>query len=492
MSPATLSDFEGLVIVDESTSESAVSVRDVAVARSMADMEAAEPGTLVVVDPAFDIDAASYRFDLALRTLPDGVAAVVTYAERWTVPSITASRIARDRGIALGHLAGRVDAVSVARHLQTLLGEGGRAGLGALDFVTGEVEKAADIEAIPELLESCARHLGTTFTITDNADPPQALPLRVGGHVRRYLEFEEDGRALVKSAAAQIARRLEELYEADYEARELPEVTRSELFNEILLSDAATGADAVNRLRHSDFPIDGSHLAIRVDCHEPLPPPSTMRSVARCQARVAEILLNAMRDRIGQWTQAGTMNSILLISTLERAHSDMVSADLDRSLHRAIVDAELVFPGLRIHVGMGTPQLGAPGFRASVAEATTAVRTARARGRLNEIEQFDRLGLGRALVRWAEIDGVRPVIDEIMQPLLRQPPRQARESIATLRAYLDAGRNVTQTAEVLHLHRNTVHYRLDRITNLLSVNIDDPDDRLLLELSCRVVEAEVL
>lgn len=471
-------------------------VTQVVALRSLDNVAGLAAGTVVVLDPDFSLDSRSYRFDLALRSLPVGVAAIIVHTDAWEEPSLTAARLADDRKIALGQLRPDEDVVSLALFAQSLLGTAGYDRIGALDLVTTEVEQCLEIEQIPPLLEACGRHLGTTLRIVDgessDGESPDVLSLRRAGLVKNYLEAAGKQTPIVKSAIAQVARCIEALYEADYEARSLPEITRSELFNEILLSDASTGADAVNRLRRSEFPVDGSHFAVRIDCHEPLPHPASLQATTRCQARIAEIFVESLRQRPGQWTRAGTGNSILIISTLERAHSDLVGVDAAGTLNSAITQATRQFPGLRLHVGMGTPHLGAAGFRSSVSEAATAVRSARTMGNANQVEQFDRLGLGRALVRWAEIDGVRPVINQILQPILQLPQRQARETLTTLRAYLDAGQNVSKTAEALHLHRNTIRYRIDRIEAMLPVDIRDPDDRLLLELSCRVVDAEML
>ena len=62
---------------------------------------------------------------------------------------------------------------------------------------------------------------------------------------------------------------------------------------------------------------------------------------------------------------------------------------------------------------------------------------------------------------------------------------RSTEAVRTLQVYLDSWGSLARTAEVMHLHRNSVSYRLKRIFDLLKVDPDDPDDRLLLQLACR-------
>ena len=465
------------------------------------EIETAPTGSVVVLDPALSRQLGGYRFDLALGAASDGLVAIVGHADAWSEPSLTAKRIAEERGIALGRLRGGHDAVSLAIRVHDLVTGGDRNDIALLQQTCDLVDGCVESTSIPALLNDCSALLAVPLHLVEGAHD-DAIPIRVQGVVRQFLTTTSDDArqssdtlkpsALVKSALVYLARRIEALLQADYEAHELPMATRSELLNEILLSDSATSADSISRLRQSGFPIDGSHYAIRVDCHDPLPLPVSLMAVNRCQQRLAEVMLDgtqALGD--GEWTRAGTMNSILIISSLERAHGDSVATQAVQAVAAGVDTASGLFPGLRVHVGVGTPHLGAEGLRISVTEATTAVRVARTRGVTNSAQQFDRLGLGRALVRWAEIDGVRPVINEIMAPLLDQTPRQARQALSTLRTYLDSGQNVTKTAEALHIHRNTARYRLERIAALLPVDMDDPDDRLLLELSCRIVDAEL-
>ncbi len=57
----------------------------------------------------------------------------------------------------------------------------------------------------------------------------------------------------------------------------------------------------------------------------------------------------------------------------------------------------------------------------------------------------------------------------------------------TLQAYLDGFGDIAAVAQRLHVHPNTVRYRVRRIEKLLSTSLDDPDDRLVLALGLRAM-----
>ena len=68
----------------------------------------------------------------------------------------------------------------------------------------------------------------------------------------------------------------------------------------------------------------------------------------------------------------------------------------------------------------------------------------------------------------------------------------AESRVQTLEAYFDAPNSPSETAARLHVHRNTVLYRLHRIRQLLGRDPDDPQERLALQLAlgARLVLAE--
>ncbi|GDY31767.1 PucR family transcriptional regulator [Gandjariella thermophila] len=66
--------------------------------------------------------------------------------------------------------------------------------------------------------------------------------------------------------------------------------------------------------------------------------------------------------------------------------------------------------------------------------------------------------------------------------LLAVPQPHRKTLIRTLRALLGCNGSATQAARILHCHRNTVLYRLQRIEELTCRRLGEPRDRLLLTL----------
>ena len=73
----------------------------------------------------------------------------------------------------------------------------------------------------------------------------------------------------------------------------------------------------------------------------------------------------------------------------------------------------------------------------------------------------------------------------MLAPLDRMGRTKSAEAIRTLQAYLDNHGSLSRAATELHLHRNSVAYRIERIFAELDVDPDNPDDWLLLQLACR-------
>lgn len=64
------------------------------------------------------------------------------------------------------------------------------------------------------------------------------------------------------------------------------------------------------------------------------------------------------------------------------------------------------------------------------------------------------------------------------------------ELYETLRVYLYHHQNAVRTARDLYIHRSTLFYRLDRLKNLMNVDLDNARERLYLEISSLLLDGE--
>ncbi|WP_197420293.1 PucR family transcriptional regulator, partial [Mycobacterium sp. NAZ190054] len=106
----------------------------------------------------------------------------------------------------------------------------------------------------------------------------------------------------------------------------------------------------------------------------------------------------------------------------------------------------------------------------------------------------------RAIGPVTSLDEARTTVllDEIVSHVASQPrlvdPRVRRLRTddplmaSTLQAYLDGFGDIAAVAARLHVHPNTVRYRIRRVEELLSTSLDDPDERLVLALGLRATE----
>ncbi|MEX0428106.1 PucR family transcriptional regulator [Nocardioides sp. DS6] len=80
------------------------------------------------------------------------------------------------------------------------------------------------------------------------------------------------------------------------------------------------------------------------------------------------------------------------------------------------------------------------------------------------------------------------LVRRTLGPVLAQPNHQAEVLVETLRALLAHHGSPTHAAQDLFCHRNTVMYRMRQLQSLTGRRLDDPEDRLLLQLGLMALD----
>ena len=287
---------------------------------------------------------------------------------------------------------------------------------------------------------------------------------------------------LVLHTAAMTAGRLLDLAR---QAREVPVRSRSELLAELLMSDSAINEDLLERARQLAIPIGGWHVVVRIEADDlqDAEPDEVQRF--ELLETAGQAALHAVAATGGTWYLSRIARAVVLVRVTTSNPGPQAGARAARSAERALQAIKVRLPALRFRAGVGAPHEGPTGLRASAAEARGALLAARAALKPPGVAAHDAVGVRRMLMEWYASDTARASVRDQLAPLEKLGPARADTAIRTLAAYLDEQGSIIKTAQRLHLHRNAVANRLRGITELLEMDLDDPDQRLALQLACR-------
>jgi PucR family transcriptional regulator, purine catabolism regulatory protein len=137
-------------------------------------------------------------------------------------------------------------------------------------------------------------------------------------------------------------------------------------------------------------------------------------------------------------------------------------------------------------VGVGRSRSGPQGVRQSHREAEHALRISARLKAPRAVATFADLGLHRLLVVMTQHAETEDFYQQTAGALVTYDDRTGSGLMDTLDAFFHCHGSPTDTAQRLHLHRNTVLYRLRRIEEIGGLRLDDPATRLNLHLCLRI------
>ena len=138
-----------------------------------------------------------------------------------------------------------------------------------------------------------------------------------------------------------------------------------------------------------------------------------------------------------------------------------------------------------VATGVGSFASGSFGLTTTLSEAADAARIAVDRSTTSWFVRVEGLGLEQLLVAWTSSDTFVPAAESLLAPLVTN----GGELLEMLSSYLDHESGIAATAAALGVHRNTVSSRIQRVQELLGVDMANPEVRLALQLACRAVRA---
>jgi PucR family transcriptional regulator, purine catabolism regulatory protein len=133
--------------------------------------------------------------------------------------------------------------------------------------------------------------------------------------------------------------------------------------------------------------------------------------------------------------------------------------------------------------GIGSPASDLAAWHTSFRQAGQALELAR-RLHAEKPLYFPDLSVYRLLLQLEGSEELRGFEDEILEPLMAY--ETGEELVRTLEAYFEHNGNLSQTADALFIHRNSLIYRMERIAGITGLDLDNPETRLAVQLALHI------
>ena len=176
-----------------------------------------------------------------------------------------------------------------------------------------------------------------------------------------------------------------------------------------------------------------------------------------------------------------------LIAPLSRMVVAVATPDTDDSVmslcHDVIAATEA--GDLAVRIALGSSGAGIGELNVASRDAFDALQLGPIMEPQKKIHQIEHVRLHQAL-SVVPIDSRARLVDALLSPLLKD--REWTTLRTTLIAWGDSAFNITRAAQRLHVHRNTLIYRLDKIARALRRSLDEPGLAVALYVTCVIDE----
>jgi sugar diacid utilization regulator len=237
-----------------------------------------------------------------------------------------------------------------------------------------------------------------------------------------------------------------------------------------LLTQGEQEAVLGERANHLDINLWDKWRLIASICVTHSLPPSQQEIINRA-LRSIQLTLDVSRFPLS------TVDKTCLVAAVPDQDTLMERAE---ELHALVVAA---LPQVKVFTVISDPCNKPSDYRHEFFKCKNALSWHERLGHVEPIIWAKSFGLAGLLFDVSNMDAIKAFCVETLQPLALAVHKQSGNLLETLKAYLENECELRATASSLHIHYNTLRYRLERIEEILQVRLSDPATRQKLRLA---------
>ncbi len=262
---------------------------------------------------------------------------------------------------------------------------------------------------------------------------------------------------------------------------------RDDLVEGLLLGRGRDSADTDRWAAHLGYDPARDHNVVAIAFDLPAPAAGTALPAASRGDTTAQ------RQRIWESIEhfVATRAPEAIVSARESEVVVVTAAPMDARQLAAACLARLaeLFPSAKIVIGIGGTCRDPREVARSYAQAQRTTATLRRLGRAGAVSAFGDLGVLRLLLQVPDLTELRSFAADVLGKLSMHEQEHKSEYLATLACYFRENNSPQRASRILHVHPNTVAYRVKRIEEITGLRLDNYTDRLIAQVALEILDA---
>lgn len=249
---------------------------------------------------------------------------------------------------------------------------------------------------------------------------------------------------------------------------------RGTFLDRVLIGDVSQ-QEAIRQGERFEHDMTQTHLAIVLAWHGDKAP-----SNRRLETLVNSVV-TAQHASALVW-QRERENEVVVFHATDPENPVDTSIKLARAITQEI---QRQFSSGKVSVGLGQAARDIALWRNSYRDAVQALELA-ARLQTDTPLFIGDLGVYQLILSLSDREKLLAFCEKTLGSLIEYDLRQHADLIKTLEAFFACHGNLSQTAEMLIVHRNTLLYRMHRIDEIAQIDLERPETRLALHLALTI------
>src|SRR6201995_1485988 len=253
---------------------------------------------------------------------------------------------------------------------------------------------------------------------------------------------------------------------------------RDDLVEGLLLGRGRDAADAARWAAHLGYDPTRAHNVAAIAFELP---PSRAAAAEPLRQRIRESIEHFMTTRAPEAIVSAREAEVVVVAAASPDPRKLGQACLARL-------AEL-FPGAKVVIGIGGACTDPEEIAGSYDQAHRTTQTLWRLRRTGVVSAFEDLGIHRLLLQVPHLGDLRSFAAEVLGKLAEHEHEHKSEYRSTLACYFRENNSPQRASRLLHVHPNTVAYRIKRIEEITGLRLDNYRDRLIAQVALEILDA---